>query len=281
MEHLTTSINGLIQLSVEYAPKILLAILVLIIGWWIAKRLAHVLSVYVQKMIPDNPELHGFFGSIVGVGMKILVLISVAGIIGIETTSFVGIIAAMGFAIGLALQGNLSNFAAGVMILLMKPFRVGDEVKIKGYWAFVKEIQIFHTVLKKFDQTTAIIPNSVIMNGTIENLSQTPTRSVKIKLNVPYNEDLDKIQKLLTDAAFSVPEIDQNKKPFFWIQGYETHFIKISIAFSTTQSGFWATEVKVNKAVIKALTDNDIRVAYPTGVAFGQFGGDTLAVSAN
>ena len=76
----------------------------------------------------------------------------------------------------------------------------------------------------------------------------------------------------MTDAAFSIPEVDKNKKPFFWIQAYETHFIRISIAFSTTQEGFWNTEVKVNKAVIKALTEQGIQVAYPTGVAFGQFG---------
>lgn len=204
--------------------------------------------------------------------MKIAVVISVAGIVGIHTTSFVGIIAAMGFAIGLALQGNLSNFAAGVIILLMKPFRIGDEVKIQGHWAFVKNILIFHTVLKNFDQTTTIIPNSVVMSGTIQNLSQTPTRSISVKLNIPYNEDLNKVQQLLMDAAYSVPEVDQNQKPFFWIQGYESHFIKISMAFSTPQSGFWNTEVKVNKAIIKTLTDNNIKVAYPTGVTFGQFG---------
>ncbi len=201
-----------------------------------------------------------------------MVVISVAGIVGIETTSFVGIIAAMGFAVGLALQGNLSNFAAGVMILLMRPFKVGDEVKIQGFWAFVKEIQIFHTVLTNFDQTEAIIPNSVIMNGTIENLSTTPTRSINITINIPYSEDLIKVEKLLTQAAYSVPEVDKNKNPFFWIMAYETHFIKTYISFSTSQEGFWDTEVKVNKAVIKTLTDNKIQVAYPTGVAFGAFG---------
>lgn len=272
MGNLTKYLEQLVALSVEYAPKVLLAILVLAIGWWLAQRIAKILSKQLKKSMPNNPEMQTFLGSIVGVGMKVLVVISVAGIVGIETTSFVGIIAAMGFAVGLALQGNLSNFAAGVMILLMKPFKVGDEVKIQGYWAFVKEIQIFHTILKKFDQTLVVIPNSVIMSGTIENNSATPTRSIKIKLNVPYSEDLNKVQELLISAAFSIPEVDQNKKPFFWIQGYETHFIRISIAFSTTQEGFWNTEVKVNKAVIQALRDNEIKVAYPTGVTFGQFG---------
>jgi len=213
MKELSTYFDQLIQLSVEYAPKVLLAIVVLIIGWWLAKKVTEFVVKGVERSSKNNKELQGFLSSIVGIGLKILVVISVAGIVGIETTSFVGIITAMGFAVGLALQGNLSNFAAGVMILIMRPFKVGDEVKVQGFWAFVKDIQIFHTVLQNFDQTEAIIPNSLIMSGTIQNLSSMPTRSIAILLRVPFGEDLDRVVEIVKEAAFSVPNVEKEKKP--------------------------------------------------------------------
>lgn len=272
MEQANTYLDQILQLSIEYAPKVLLAIAVLIIGFWIANRLTRFVVKALEKSSDGNRELQSFLSSIVGIGLKILVVISVAGIVGIETTSFVGIIAAMGFAIGLALQGNLSNFAAGVMILLMRPFKVGDEVKIKGYWGFVIDIQIFHTVLQNFDKTLVTVPNSLITNDVIHNLSATETRDIGLSFNIPYSEDIIRVEKLITEAAYTVPKVDDTKEPFFWITSYEDHFIKIFIAFNTTQDGFWGTQDKVNKAVIEALRNNKVQVAYPMGVTFGEFG---------
>ncbi len=272
MEQANTYLERIIQLGVDYAPKILLAILVLIIGFWIANRLTRLVIKSLEKSNPNNHELQSFLGSIVGIGLKILVVISVAGIVGIETASFVGIIAAMGFAVGLALQGNLANFAAGVMILLMRPFKVGDEVKIQGYWAFVKKIQIFHTVLQNFDQTDTIIPNSVITSGTIENLSATSTRSISILLRIPFGEDLDKIIQLTKEAAYSIPEVDQSSKPFFWITNFETHYMQMYAGFSVSQEGFWDTDYKVRKTLIDSFVKHNIKVAYPEGVSYGEFG---------
>ena len=272
MENITGYVDQLMALSVEFAPKVLLAIIVLIIGWWLAQRIANLLSKYLEKIVPNNAEMQGFLSSIASIGMKILVVISVAGIVGIETTSFVGIIAAMGFAVGLALQGNLSNFAAGVMILLMKPFRVGDEVKVQGYWAFVKEIQIFHTVLENFDYTEVILPNSVIMSGTVENLSRTPVRSISIVLRIPFGEDLDRVISLVKEAAYSFPEVDKEDEPFIWVMDFETHFMQVSAGFKAAQEGFWDTDYKVRKAVIDSFVQNNIKVAYPEGVTFGEFG---------
>ena len=142
MRDINFYIDQLTQYAVAYAPKLLLALVVLLIGWWIINRFTHFVRANLQKRLKTEDSIQSFLSSVAGVGLKVLLLISVAGIVGVETASFVGIIAALSFAIGLALQGNLSNFAAGLMILLMKPFKVGDEVKIQGFWAYVKEIQL-------------------------------------------------------------------------------------------------------------------------------------------
>lgn len=261
-----------ISLTIEYLPKVVLALLLFITGWWVINKITNLLNKKLKRSKISNPEVQSFFSSLFSIGLKILLIISVAGIVGIETTSFVGIIAAMSFAIGLALQGNLSNFAAGVMILITRPYKVGDEVKIKGFWSYVHEIQIFHTVLINFDKTLVVIPNSLIMNDVIHNLSAQEIRALKIKLTLPYSEDIENVQKLITEAAYSIPKVDSNKKPFFWIREYKEYGIEISLNFTTTQEGFWATEVAVNKAVIAKLKENKIKVAYPMGVVFGQFG---------
>lgn len=272
MTQLGTYLEQLISLCIAYAPKLLMAIALLFIGWWLINRITKGTIRAFEKTKINSPELKTFLGSMVEIGLKILLMISVAGIVGIETTSFVGVIAAMGFAVGLALQGNLSNFAAGVLILIFRPFKVGDEVKIKGNWSFVKEIQMFHTVLKKFDQTEMIIPNSAIITDGIHNLSATSTRNISILIRIPFNEDLDRVFKIVKDAAYSIPEIDQSGEPFFWIADMETHFTPVYANFKTTQQGFWDTDFKVRRAVINALGEHKVKVAYPTGVDLGEFG---------
>jgi small conductance mechanosensitive channel len=272
MTQLGTYLDQIISLCISYAPKLLMAIILLLLGWWLINRITKgTLKVFEQTKI-NSPELKTFFGSMVEIGLKILLMISIAGIVGIETTSFVGVIAAMGFAVGLALQGNLSNFAAGVLILIFRPFKVGDEVKIKGNWSFVKEIQMFHTVLKKFDQTEVIIPNSAIINDGIHNLSATSTRSISILVRVPFHEDLDRVLKIVKDAAYTIPEIDKSGEPFFWISDMETHFTPVYANFKTTQEDFWNTDYKVRRAVINALGEHNVKVAYPTGIGLGEFG---------
>ena len=272
MEQFTVYMQALMASTIAYLPKIALAAILLFVGWKVANRISDLAIKAYEKTSSQNQEIKSFLGSMVGIGLKVLLVITVAGIVGIETTSFVGIIAAMGFAVGLALQGNLSNFASGVLILLFHPFKTGDEVKIQGNWAFVKEIQIFHTILKQFDQTDIIVPNSLVMSGTITNYSNTPTRSLSIQLNIPFNEDLDKVMDIMKKAVYSIPTIEQDKEPFFWIQNFKDHYIQLSVMISALQEGFWNTDFLARKALIEAFVENNIKIAYPTGVTYGEFG---------
>lgn len=272
MEQANVYFNRIINTVVDYAPTVAMALLVLAVGWFIIGRITKLLDAYLTRTKLAPPEIESFIHSIINLGLKVLLVISVAGILGIETTSIVGILAAMGFAVGLALQGNLSNFAAGVLILIMRPFKVGDEVKLQGKWLFVKEIQIFHTIFKEFDNTMVIIPNSTILSGPIQNLSALPNRKIAVKVNVPYTEDFFKVKQIIIDTAFAIPEIDTSIKPFMYIKDYGEHYIKLSLSFALDPKKYWVVNPKLNDAVIQALYDHNIQIAYPTGVAYGKFG---------
>ncbi len=282
MEQANVYIQQLISMVVDYAPKVAMALIVLVVGWIVINRIVNLLDAYFKRTDYAPPEVESFIHSIVNLGLKVLLVISVAEILGIETTSVIGILAAMGFAVGLALQGNLSNFAAGVLILIMRPYRVGDEVKVAGKWLFVKEIQIFHTIFKEMDNTMTIIPNSTILNGSIQNMTMLPNRKIAVKVNVPYTEDFFKVKQLVIDTAYSFEEIDETIKPFMFMKDYGEHYIKLSLSFAMNNpKHYWVVSPKLNDAIIKALYDHKIRTAYPTGVAHGKYGEPTVKVESS
>jgi len=272
MDNLDIYAKQLLELCINFSPKLMLALMVLVIGFWFSNKASILTGQILKKSNAQSAELQTFLGSIVNFGLKILVVISVAGIIGIETTSFVGIIAAMGFAVGMALQGNLSNFAAGVMILIMRPFKVGDEILVKDIRGFVKEIQIFHTVLGQLDRTIMIVPNSFILSNPIKNSSFDPTRRVNTKFNIAYTEDFFRVKQLIINAGFAVEEIDETINPYFYIRGFNDHSMELSVSFSVKDGKFWSALIKVREAIILALQENKVHLAYPEGVTIGEYG---------
>ena len=155
-----------ITMVMTYAPKVLLAIVTLMIGMWLINRFIRVLD---HRLGAKDPTLNKFLCGLLGAVLKILLLISVASMVGIATTSFVAIIGAAGLAIGLALQGSLANFAGGVLILIFKPFKVGDTLEAQGYLGSVAEIQILYTIINTFDNRRIIIPNGELANSSLTN----------------------------------------------------------------------------------------------------------------
>lgn len=269
MKELNDYLDDMLTSVIQYAPKVILALGVLIIGLWLINRVTRLAVKAIDKTMIDSAELKTFLSSILSLGLKVLLVISVAGIIGIETTSFVGIIAAMGFAVGLALQGNLSNFAAGVMILLLRPFRVGDEVKINGKWMFVREIQIFHTVFRNFDNSFTIIPNSSITSGPVQNLTAQDVRKLSIPVHIPYTEDFAKVKKIIFAAG---EKIDGATPDFCFIDGMKDHYSQASFIFAIPKDKYWSTEGPLKQAIIEAVYEHKIQVAYPTGVVIQRAG---------
>ncbi|MCV6615675.1 MAG: mechanosensitive ion channel, partial [Cellvibrionaceae bacterium] len=173
-----------------WAPQAAFAILILIAGWLAIGFAVKMANKAMEKKDIDS-TLRRFFSSLMNIGLKALLIVSVASMVGIATTSFVAVLGAAGLAVGLALQGSLSNFAGGVLLILFKPYKVGDFIETQGHNGVVQSIQIFNTVLKTGDNKTIIIPNGPISNGSIVNYSTEATRRVDMSFGIGYDDDID------------------------------------------------------------------------------------------
>src|SRR5690554_3170502 len=182
-------VDQAIALVMTYAPKVLLAIITLIIGLWLINRFVNALDAKLGK---KDPTLNKFLCGLISAVLKILLLISVASMVGIATTSFVAIIGAAGLAVGLALQGSLGNFAGGVLILIFKPFKVGDVIEAQGFLGSVREITILYTIVDTFDNRRIVIPNGQLSNASLTNMSVYETRRCDMTFRIGYSDDFDK-----------------------------------------------------------------------------------------
>ena len=187
-------IQKLIDQLVAWSPKLAGAILILIVGFWIVGNLVKLSKKAMAKAKIDT-TLIPFLSSLISVLLKVTVVIAAAGIVGIETTSFVAILASAGLAIGLALQGSLQNFASGVMILFFKPYKIGDLVELQGFVGVVKEIQIFNTVLMTPDNKKIIVPNGAATSGPITNISGPGQIRVDMTFGIAYDASIDEARK--------------------------------------------------------------------------------------
>ena len=190
-----------VEMAMTYGPQLLLAIIVLIVGLWIINRVVGLFGKTMSRS-DTEPTLARFLSSLVSIALKGLLLISFASMIGIETTSFIAIIGAAGLAVGLALQGSLANFAGGVLVLMFRPFKVGDFVEAQGVSGTVAEIQIFNTIIKTPDNKVVIVPNGSISNGIITNYSAEETRRVDFVFGIGYGDDIGKA-KCTLERLFS------------------------------------------------------------------------------
>ncbi|MBV7515500.1 MULTISPECIES: mechanosensitive ion channel family protein [unclassified Pseudomonas] len=200
VDNLVKASQAWIPMIMEYGSRVLLAVITLAVGWWLINKVTQKLGGLLALRNADL-ALQGFISSLANIILKVLLIVSVASMIGVETTSFVAAIGAAGLAIGLALQGSLANFAGGVLILLFRPFRIGDWIEAQGVAGTVDSIQIFHTVLRTGDNKTIIVPNGNLSNGIITNTNRQPTRKVVFDVGVDYEADLQKARQVLLDLA--------------------------------------------------------------------------------
>ncbi len=265
MDQVTGYMDTFIEMAIAYAPKIVLAIVVLLIGLWIIGGIVKMVGKAMERAGLDK-DIQPFLKSMLGVLLKVMLLLSVAGIVGIETTSFVAVIAAAGFAIGMALQGSLGNFASGVMILLFKPYRVGDLVDVQGQIGHVEEIQIFNTLLASPDNKKVIIPNSVATSGIITNLSALEHLRVDLNIGIAGDEDFDKAKKVIEDALKSTPKVLSNPAPLVAIERFEPYYVVLAVRPYAKTADYWDVYFKSYENVKAALVKNGIRGPQPSTV---------------
>ncbi|MBX2816254.1 MAG: mechanosensitive ion channel family protein [Saprospiraceae bacterium] len=262
MEVLGDKFGLLVDQLIAWAPKLVGAILVLIIGLWIIGaimkmiRKALVNSGLDQDVIP-------FLSSLISVIFKVLLIMSVAGMVGVETTSFIALIGMAGLAIGMALQGTLGHFASGVMILIFKPYKVGDLVDVQGQLGHVEEIQVFNTIIKTLDNKRTIIPNGVATSGVITNLSSHNMLRVDLNIAMPYEEDFDKVQGIVQDALAATPKVMSDPSPVVEIEKFDANNVLLAVRPYSTPEDYWDVYFGAYKNVKAALGKHNIRVAYP------------------
>jgi small conductance mechanosensitive channel len=210
MDQVTNYAEQLKTLVLGFLPSLVMAIVILIIGWWIIGRVGKTAERGMGKM---DVSLRTFLRSLITITLKVLLLISVAGMAGIQTTSFIAILGAAGLAVGLALQGTLANFAGGVLILIFKPYKVGDVIEAQGKTGAVKEIQIFNTVLNTPKGETVILPNGAVSNGTIVNYTQLGRALVEIPVDLDGKTDIDTLRKIVLPLVKQDERILKDPEP--------------------------------------------------------------------
>lgn len=226
------------RLAVLYTPKLVLALLTLIVGFWIANKVAAFVAKTLRKRGAEETVVP-FLTSIINVMLKVMVLISVAKMFGVETTSFVAILGAAGLAIGLALQGGLSHFASGVLILIFRPYKVGDLVSIAGFTGVVESIQVFNTTLKTPDNKHVIIPNGSVTGGPITNISGQGQIRVDMQFAVSGSEDIDKVRRVIQATADASPLILRTPPIDILVNGHEVGITKFDVRPWCKSEHFW------------------------------------------
>jgi len=251
-----------VELIMLYGPRIVLAILVLIIGLWIIKKLTRVNRKVMEKRNMD-PSLRSFISSMINIGLKALLIISVAGMVGIETTSFIAILGAAGLAVGLALQGTLANFAGGVLILLFKPYKADDLIEVQGYLGVVSEIQIFVTIMTTLDSKTVIIPNGTMSNSNITNYTTKGIIRVDLVMSISYGSSIKDARNALLEVMQKHTKVMKDPAPFVGVLELGESAVRLAVRSHCHPNFYWDVYFDLYEQGKEALNKAGVIIAFP------------------
>lgn len=253
-------IDQAVSMVMTYAPKVLLAIITLVIGLWIINRFVSVLD---KKLAAKDPTLNTFLCGLISATLKVLLLISVASMVGIATTSFIAIVGAAGLAIGLALQGSLSNFAGGVLILIFKPFKVGDVIDAQGYVGTVREISILYTIMDTFDNRRVIVPNGQLANASLTNNSAYETRRCDLTFGIGYGDDIDAAKAIIKRLIEQDERALKEPEPVIVVGGLGESSVDLTVRVWTKSSDLWPFYWAMQENVKKTFDAEGISIPFP------------------
>lgn len=265
------SVDYLVELSeawlpivIQYGVQVTLALFTFLIGWLLINKLVSKVGGVLKRRQVD-PSLHGFIESLASIILKVLLVISVASMIGVETTSFIAMIGAAGLAIGLALQGSLGNFAGGVLILIFRPIRVGEWIEAQGVAGTVHSIQIFHTVLKSADNKTIVVPNGSLSNGHITNYSREPCRRADINVGIDYSADIKLARKILLKLAED-QRVLRDPEPVVFVTGLGDSSVNLSLRVWVATGDFWPVTFSFTELLKERFDEAGIGIPFPQRV---------------
>jgi len=245
-----------------YLPKIIIAVIIWIIGSWVIKILTHGFDRMMETRRLDE-TLKPFIKALLAVLLKALLLVSVLGTIGIQMTSFVAILGAAGLAIGLALSGTLQNFAGSVIILLFKPYKVGDLIEAESFRGTVKEIHIFHTILKTPDNKTVVIPNGKLSNSSLVNFTTESIRRVDWVFGIAYGNDVDKAREVITRLASEDTRILNEPPLLVAVAELGNSSVNITVRAWVDSLEYWNVFFHLNEQVYKTFEKEGLSIPFP------------------
>lgn len=246
----------------DFGWDILIAVAIYIVGRWIVRYLDRLLGrIFTRREM--EVSLAKFIRSFVRTALYVIIIITIVRKLGIDTSSFVALLASTGVAIGMALSGTLQNFAGGIMILLLRPFRIGDYVQTQGVEGSIKEIKLFNTVINTVDNKLITLPNGPIVNNIINNFSAENRRRVDLSVSISYGDDYDVARQALLDMIAADERIEKDPAPFVAIGSLGENAVKITIRVWAKSSDYWGIYHDLNEKIYKELPAKGIHFPFP------------------
>lgn len=256
------ALTTLIQDGAALGTTLIKAALVFFIGRFIVRMINALIRKILSKRNID-PSIKTFVGSLVNITLMILLIISVVGALGVQTTSFAALLASAGVAIGMALSGNLQNFAGGLVILLFKPYKVGDYIESQTQGGTVREVQIFHTILTTPDNKVIYVPNGSLSSGVIVNYSDQTQRRVDWVFGVEYGEDYEKVKSVLSEIISADARILTDPEPFIGLSELAASSVNITARVWVKSADYWGVYFDINRTVYKVFNERGIGFPFP------------------
>lgn len=260
--HADLIIDKLVELSISAGKNILMAVVVYIVGRFLISLIQKLLANMLSRRKVEI-SIQTFLKSLVSILLNVLLIISVVGALGISTTSFAALLASAGVAIGMALSGNLQNFAGGLIILFFKPYKVGDWIEAQGTSGSVTAIQIMHTIVTTADNKVVYIPNGAMSSGVVTNYSRMETRRVDWTVGVDYGEDIDKVKRIVEGLIAADSRILQTPAPVIALQALDASSVNVTIRVWVPNAEYWNVYFEMNKKIYDEFNKQGIDFPFP------------------
>ena len=262
LDKLALVTQQLIDSGIQAGGHILKAVIVVLVGRFLIRMLNRLVRRLMDKRNVDI-SIKTFVRSLVNILLTVLLIVSVVGALGVETTSFAALLASAGVAVGMALSGNLQNFAGGLVILLFKPYKVGDWIDAQNVSGTVKEIQIFHTILTTADNKLIYVPNGALSSGVVTNYSNQTTRRVEWIVGVDYGEDYNKVEKVVREVLAADKRILDDPAPFIALHALDASSVNVVARVWVNSADYWGVYFDINKAIYATFNEQGINFPFP------------------
>ncbi len=255
-------VENIQEMILQYGTKLLIGLLILVVGLWIVSTMVKGFKRVLMARNVD-PTLVPFLVSLIATTLKVLLVISVITYMGVNMTSFIAVLGAAGLAIGMALSGTLQNFAGGVILLILRPFKVGDFIEAQGYMGVVKEIQIFNTILTTPDNKTVIIPNGGLSTGAMTNFSSQATRRVDFTFGIGYGDDIDKARDIIKEVISRNEKILKDPEAFIGVVEHGDSSVNLVTRVWANAADYWDVYFFMMEFVKKEFDKQGVSIPFP------------------